>query len=427
MDTQLNQINVLLNTRRYDDAETHLRERLVKQPNDARAHALLAYVLARQERSAEALEEANRAIHLNPTLPYAYYVKSGALLNLNRVQQALDAIHEAVRLRPDYAPYHARRSAIYIAQKKWHKAIRAAEEGLRHDPENVQCLNCRGLAQIKLGERADAAESLESALNREPDNAGVHATQGWVLLHQGKQKVALEHFKEALRLDPLSEYARQGIVEALKARNPIYRFMLRYFLWMGSLTTGEQWGFMAVISGVRSGLRALARAFPPLYIIVLPIQLLYFFFAILTWIARPLFALVLRFDPLGRLALPEEEIIASDWVGACLGLALLSAVGGGITGILWQDVTLWIAMPFFLLMILPLAGVFRTPKGWGRVLLALYSALLAGIGIGGFAAALSDVWAVATTLGGIFLVGWFFYPLLANIVLLILQIQRNSR
>jgi Tfp pilus assembly protein PilF len=427
MDAQLAQIDVLLNTRRFADAEARLRERLAQQPNEARTHALLAYTLSRQERSTEALTEANRAIHLDPTHPYAYYVKSGVLLALNRARPALDAIREAVRLRPDYAPYHARFSAIYIAQKKWYKAIRAAEEGLRHDPENVQCLEYRGLAQIKLGERADATESLEGALSREPENAGVHATQGWVLLHQGKQKAALEHFKEALRLDPLSEYARQGIVEALKARNPVYRFMLRYFLWMGSLTTGEQWGFVALVSSVRSGLRAIARAFPPLYIVVLPVQLLYFGFALLTWIARPLFALVLRFDPLGRLALPKEEIVASNWVGACLALALLGAVGGGITGILWQDLTLWVAVPFFLLMILPLAGVFRTPKGWGRVLLALCSALLAGIGLSAFASALFGVWALTTVLGGIFLIGWFFYPLLANIVLLILQIQRNSR
>ena len=427
MDNQYAQISLLLDAHRFEDAEAHLRELLAQRPNEAQAHALLAYVLSRQKRHAEALKEANLAIHLDPTHANGHFFRARILLSLHHQREAHEAIHEALRLRPDYPPYHALLSTIHFSRKHWQKALRAAKEGLRYDPEDAQCLHCRGMALNKLGERAEATDSLKDALASDPESAVAHATLGWVQLHQGKPESALECFREALRLNPLSEYARQGIVEALKARNPIYRFMLRYFLWMGSLTTGEQWGFVALVSGVRSGLRTVARAFPPLYIIVLPVQLLYFGFVLLTWIARPLFALVLRFDPLGRLALPKEEIVASNWVGACLALALLGAVGGGITGVLWQDVSPWVVVPFSLLMILPLAGVFRTPKGWGRVLLALCTALLTGIGLSAFASALFDVWVLTAVFGGVFLIGWFFYPLLANIVLLILQIQRNSR
>jgi Flp pilus assembly protein TadD len=427
MDNQYAQISLLLDAHRFEDAEAHLRELLAQRPNEAQAHALLAYVLSRQKRHAEALKEANLAIHLDPTHANGHFFRARILLSLHHQREAHEAIHEALRLRPDYPPYHALLSTIHFSRKHWQKALRAAKEGLRYDPEDAQCLHCRGMALNKLGERAEATDSLKDALASDPESAVAHATLGWVQLHQGKPESALECFREALRLNPLSDYARQGIVEALKARNPIYRFMLRYFLWMGSLTTGEQWGFVALVSGVRSGLRTVARAFPPLYIIVLPVQLLYFGFVLLTWIARPLFALVLRFDPLGRLALPKEEIVASNWVGACLALALLGAVGGGITGVLWQDVSPWVVVPFSLLMILPLAGVFRTPKGWGRVLLALCTALLTGIGLSAFASALFDVWVLTAVFGGVFLVGWFFYPLLANIVLLILQIQRNSR
>ena len=427
MDNQYAQISLLLDAHRFEDAEAHLRELLAQRPNEAQAHALLAYVLSRQKRHAEALKEANLAIHLDPTHANGHFFRARILLSLHHQREAHEAIHEALRLRPDYPPYHALLSTIHFSRKHWQKALRAAREGLRYDPEDAQCLHCRGMALNKLGERAEATDSLKDALASDPESAVAHATLGWVQLHQGKPESALECFREALRLNPLSDYARRGIVEALKARNPIYRFMLRYFLWMGSLTTGEQWGFVALVSGVRSGLRAVARAFPPLYIIVLPVQLLYFGFVLLTWIARPLFALVLRFDPLGRLALPKEEIVASNWVGACLALALLGAVGGGITGVLWQDVSPWVVVPFSLLMILPLAGVFRTPKGWGRVLLALCTALLTGIGLSAFASALFDVWVLTAVFGGVFLIGWFFYPLLANIVLLILQIQRNSR
>ena len=61
------------------------------------------------------------------------------------------------------------------------------------------------------------------------------------VLHQAQPKAALEHFREALRLDPNLQYAQAGIVEALKARNPIYRWMLGYFLWMGRLSDRAKW------------------------------------------------------------------------------------------------------------------------------------------------------------------------------------------
>ena len=55
------------------------------------------------------------------------------------------------------------------------------------------------------------------ALGRNPENAHTNANQGWSLLHGGQPGKALEHFREALRLDPDLEFARAGMVEALKA------------------------------------------------------------------------------------------------------------------------------------------------------------------------------------------------------------------
>ncbi len=63
-------------------------------------------------------------------------------------------------------------------------------------------------------------------------------------MHQGDHKQALEHFREALRLKPDMEWARNGMVEALKARYFLYRLMLRYYLWMSRFTRRGQWGMI---------------------------------------------------------------------------------------------------------------------------------------------------------------------------------------
>ena len=57
---------------------------------------------------------------------------------------------------------------------------------------------------------------------------------------------ALEHFKESLSKDPNFEFAQVGLLEAIKATNPIYRLFLKYAFAMSKLTAKYQW---AVIIG----------------------------------------------------------------------------------------------------------------------------------------------------------------------------------
>lgn len=213
---------------------------------------------------------------------------------------------------------------MHFDQRRWQDALDAAEEGLRLDPEHAGCANLRAMALVKLGRRGEAGATIDSALAKDPENATTHANRGWTLLEQRDPARALEHFRESLRLDPDNAWARQGIVEALKARNPVYAVMLRYFLWMSKLSRRAQWG---VILGGYVGNRLLAGAAaanPEIAPLVLPLRILYVAFVLLTWTAQPLFNLVLRLDRFGRLALSDEEIVESNSIGAVILLGLLS-------------------------------------------------------------------------------------------------------
>src|SRR5262249_45363590 len=103
--------------------------------------------------------------------------------------------------------------------------------------------------------------------------------------------------------DPTLEFARYGIVEALKSKNLIYALFLRYFLWMGRLSSQVQW---AIVLGGFFGyqlLAGVARRNPNLSPWLVPILVAYAVFALMTWIAAPLFNLLLRLDRYGRYAL----------------------------------------------------------------------------------------------------------------------------
>ncbi len=431
MTIDLTRAQILLDTQRYQDAEAELRQVLSREPTHARAHALLAYTLYQRNLHPAALHEAQVAIGLEPTQAHFYYIKALILVASDKDGRALSAIQEAMRLDPEVPAYYATLALLYTRKKAWQQAVRAAEAGLQLAPDHVGCANMRAMALVNLGKPDAAQQTLAATLAREPENPLTHANQGWACLHRGDQAKAFEHFREALRLDPTSGWARAGIIEAMKARNPIYRWLLRYFLWMSRLTDEEQWGAVAFITGARRALVILARQIPILYVIVAPILLLYFFFVFLTWTGRPLFALFLRLDRFGRLALPRDEIVASNWVGACLGAGIFGAVMGvlaAIPSVLWQwpfftPGFLILAIAGFLLM-MPVAGIFRCHPGGWRTALIIYTGLLASIGLLASTLALIPTpWGMGLGLGLglVFLVGWVISSWVASLFIVFAQ------
>lgn len=416
MSNSLAHAKLLLQTRHYKEAEVALRQVLAATPNSADAHALLALALYHQDRNADALREVRTAIGLAPDDAFPHYVRALILLDDGQTDDALRAVHESLRLEPTSARYHAFVSRIYLRKRDWSRALGAAETGLQFDPEYEACINAQAMALVKLGRKVEAEAALATALARNPENAMTHANHGWALLHRGDHEGAFAAFRESLRIDPTSTWAREGIVEAMKARNWLYRLLLRYFLWMSRLTDDEQWSVIGGLYGLRVGLRVVVRAFPPLWIVVLPSLLLYQGFAVLTWIARPLFALVLRFDRFGRLALPDEAMTASTWLAVCLLTAEVSV----LTGLLARNLAFLVPAVGALAMIVPVAGVFHVSAGKGRIVMAVCAALLALVAFFTSVAALIGHpvgIGLAIALALVFGFGWTVYPWIANLVL----------
>jgi tetratricopeptide (TPR) repeat protein len=370
---------LLFQQSRHDMAAEELRQSLAAEPQDPYAHALLGLCLARQEKFNEATAKAQQAIRLGPDFPFAYYALARIWYDRNYEKEALGAIKEALRLDPSQTNYYALLAQIHIREARWRDALDAAERGLQLDVEDVDCTNLRVIALVKLGRKSEAGTTIDAALRRNPDNAVSHANQGWTLLEKNQPKQALEHFREALRLDPQNEWARRGIIEALKARNFIYAVMLRYFLFMSRFSRRGQWG---IILGAYFGnqiLRGLAAANPSWAPWILPIRILYVVFALMTWIASPLFNLTLRLSRFGRMVLSRDQIIANNCIGLVLLLALLSLAGCLKYG--FNSPWLLGAMMFGLLL-LPVAGTFKCPPGGMRVFMAVFTGIIAAAGIG---------------------------------------------
>jgi hypothetical protein len=210
----------------------------------------------------------------------------------------------------------------------------------------------------------DPLTGRQEAANGSPpaESAASLTRQGWAALEQGEPQQAVQHFRRALRLRPNHAAARSGIVEALKARQPVYRWLLGWFFWLSRFQPSTQIAVMIVaflalrlINGVAAEYREWAPYLWPVLIVI-------FGLCMLLGLASPLFDVLLRLDPVGEKSLDEDQRRGANLMLfnllAPLPLLvwfLMTADGLGIVG--------WILLT---MVALPSSAIYRVAAGWPR-------------------------------------------------------------
>lgn len=340
---------------------------------------MLSEVYLQQDKFENANSIIENAIGLSPDSPHLFYIKSRLAIQQENLSEALKNINQAIELDPYDADYFALLANIKLGRKQFEEALETANKALEIDAENLLALNTRSTALNKLNRSEESFETIEGALREDPNNAYTHANYGWGLLEKGDHKKALDHFKEALSNDPTFDYAQSGMLEALKATNPIYRLFLKYSFFMSNLTEKYQWG---VIIGFYLGFRALktiARNNEALQPYLLPLIIALALIAFSTWIIAPISNLFLRFNKYGQLLLDKKEKMSSNFVAISLGAFI---VGLLLYFALADEKMLTIAV-FGFAMMLPLGTMFSPSKNkYGLLIYTIALALIGLIAIG---------------------------------------------
>ena len=317
---------------RPDLAIDELRRALADDPDNAECLAWLAAALTATDQNEESEAFAREAIGRAPDWAFPHEVLAHALIGRGKPKAAEAAAREALRLDAEDAGNYAVLASALGGQRRWREALDAAEQGLEMDPNDDDCANVRATALIQLGQAEDADFALQEALRHDPEDAVTHHNVGWAALHANDHEKAIRHYREALRLDPSSEAARAGLVEALKARSPIYRIFLRFFLFLTRIPAQVVFALLIGSIFLRSALRSLSEAYPALAPFLMPVFYATIAFILLTWIAEPLFNLLLRFDREGRHALLPIQIRQANWLLAML-LLTLGTLGVWLAGV----------------------------------------------------------------------------------------------
>lgn len=399
---------LLIQQRRYSDAEHAIREHLNGEPSDAFALFILAESLYAQQKLADAKSAARAALGSSPSFADAHGLLSRIALREENQREAMVHAKRAVELDPEDSGHHALLASVHLQRKEYELALEATERGLAIDAEDLSCLNLRAEALSRLDRKEEADRTIDKSLNLDPENPYTHANTGWAMLRSRRHAQALEHFREALRRDPMNEYAKAGLVEALKARYWLYRIFLRYSLWVSNLPSRTQWFLILGLYFGNRLLRGLAISNPALAPFIDPLLAVYFVFAISTWVMSPLSNLLLRLNRFGRYALDRNEITTSNFVGASLLLALIGGIGWAITGL---NGMLGLGL-FGFLMMLPLSSMITLGR---KARVPLISATVALGLLGALGVAMS--FAVNVVVSGVlllFIIGVFAYQWLAN-------------
>jgi tetratricopeptide (TPR) repeat protein len=410
-DQAFQRVELLLQQERYEDAEGILQDLLKNDPDDAVVLSFLAEVKLQADDYLTAHHFIDQSLGITPNNPALHHLKARILIQENRFKEAIDFIEEAIQLDPEDADYHALKALILLQQKKFQESLDAADQALELDAENLLALNMRTSALQKLDRKEDAFITIEGALKEDPNNSFTHANYGWNLLETGDHKKALEHFKQSLQQNPGNEYAQQGMIQAIKAGNLIYRLFLKYSFFMANLTSKYQWGvIIGFFVGVRL-LRGLAASNEAMRPFLIPLIILLSLVAFSTWIITPVSNLLFRLHPYGKYMLDKQEIKSANLVGISLLLAVI-----GFGGYLATNQAGWLVLGFLgLTLTMPLGNMFASSTN--KWVLQWYPLAMALVG----ALAVYDSFStneLFTTYSSIYLIGLFAYQWIANALII---------
>jgi len=411
----LSKVGILIQQRKYDAAEKILRQLLAQEPTNIQYLALLSELNLAQDKIEESASIIEDAIGLSPDTAHLFFIKSRIDIQKDKYDEGEKSIQQAISLDSYTADYFAWFANIKLARKQYEESLRLANKALEIDPEDLLALNVRSTVLIKLNRKEESFATIEGALRNDPNNAYTHANYGWGLLEKGDHKKALKHFKEALKNDPNFEYAQRGMVEALKASNPLYRGFLKYSFWIGNMAAKYQWGILLGLWFGTQALNKLAEVEPGLQPILVPVIILLTLFAFSTWVIKPISNLFLRFNAYGKFLLSKQEKISSNFVAVALVVLL-----AGLGMYLYSPLDKYLVLAGYGFVMMVFCGVMFLPSKYNSIM--LYTIAMAVLGLVAIWMAFTNN-AITSTVATIFIVGFIAFQWVVNF----LVIRRSNR
>jgi len=405
IDVLIDRARNLISMKRHEQAIQELNKVLTVEPSNYAALTLITACFIQINDEAKTDEYTQKLLATAPDEGLAYYYRA---IYLNRIEKEIESetmIRKAIELEPWDADFFGFLSAIYIDRKKWETALEYANEGLNADPENTACLNYRTICLTKLNRKEELLSSIEETLSQNPEDAYTHANVGWSKLETRNFAEAKAHFMEALKINPDNYHAKEGMKEAIRAKNPLYRFFMNYQFWIAKQQGKAQWMFILGMYFGTKFIAGLASKYPIFWAVYVPLM----FFAYLTWIIEPFANIFLRFDSFGKYALDDDEKLSANITAFCLLAAITSITlyfsidNGTFLYLAIYAITVVVPLSRFYMMSERKRIGFMTYYTFGLAVLGLVAVLTCFVNEG-----------LGISIGTAYFIGFFAYQWIAN-------------
>ncbi|HEY2859523.1 MAG TPA: tetratricopeptide repeat protein [Terracidiphilus sp.] len=172
---------------RYDDARRAFAAQYGFQPDSAEAYLLAGRLFLRRELRDQAVAGAQKALELNPKLPFAHQLLGEAALSRGDAQGAIKELE--------------------------------AERAI--DPLNGELYDRLGDAYLRAGQYDDAQQSLNRAVLLEPTATGPYILLGQTFLRLKDPIQALHYLARAEKMDPANYITHNLLGQAYKATGQV--------------------------------------------------------------------------------------------------------------------------------------------------------------------------------------------------------------
>ena len=188
--------------RRYDDAETIMREAIELFPNDFAVNLILGLSLAQQNKVLESKEYLKAAVELNPSDVNSLSAYGFTLSQLNENEEAVEYLNRAMRLDPSNVNVLGQLGLLYNNLEMMAESDSLYELALQIDPQNALINNNYAYSLSERNLQIDrAVEMIEIALAADSSNSSYLDTYGWILFRRGEYDKAYYYIKKAIDID----------------------------------------------------------------------------------------------------------------------------------------------------------------------------------------------------------------------------------
>ncbi len=198
-------------------------------PSYAHAWALLALVKGGRANSYvglsagdDGLEEAERAISLNPNLAEAHAAKAKVMIDRGVFSEAQAEVEIALALDPDSLEAHRQAGSLAIMDRRFAEAIRHFESAAAADENDgaspfmaMQCYEALGDREGSMNCARQAVNRLERSIEREPDNGSILSLGVGALVVLGEIDRARDWARHAILIDPKDANLRYNLACAM--------------------------------------------------------------------------------------------------------------------------------------------------------------------------------------------------------------------